>query len=231
MFVKLPLAMRTLRRFLSISFNIVSLMGFLMSFVVVFGVIFYSYQFIGQVADSSQLSETGKSLLKLSQKLHGFNAVDAIEKDMAQESVPSLCKILCDPANFDFNAALGPAQENPLLYFEEFYKQQRRRAFADPKFRLALETASAYSELVPSSARQTLSEIGRVSSDAGAMSEFDKWILSVKLPVAVLKAGAEVVTRLEDSQARANRASEMNQLRKDCAFKKAQDVIRECVSL
>jgi hypothetical protein len=203
-------------------YNTAAVTGLLLALVAIVGTVFISYRSLDRIAESR------KTLQEISQKLASFNAVDVIERDLTSTAVPSLCKILCDQSHFDFAAAQGPARDNPLLYLNEFYKQVRRPAFADPKFRLALETAIVYSNLVSASARQALSEVSEAAGHVPQMSEMEKLAFSTKLPVLVLKEGAQLATLFGDIQVRANRVNEMTRLRESCTQGKPQDVIQEC---
>jgi hypothetical protein len=214
-----------MKKLFSILFNMAAMLGLGLAATALLGAIFVSYRSIDKLAEAST------PLHELSQKLASFNAVDVIERDMANAPVPALCKILCDQSHFDFEAAQGPARENPVLYLHDFYQQERRPAFADPKFRLALETAIVYANMVSPSARQALFEVSQAASHVGQMSEVEKWALSTKIPVMVLKEGTLLATLFGDLQTRASRVNEMTQLRESCTEAKAQDIVRECESL
>lgn len=223
-----------MKKFFTNIFNIAAIAGFALTIATIIGIFGTSYHLVDKVNKSggdAKVTEASKTLQALSQKLASFNDVDVIERDMTQLKVPPICNIICDQSAFDFRSAEGAARENPVLYLSDFYKQEGRRAFADPKFRLALETTRVYSDFFSPSTRQVIFELGQDMGHIGQMSETEKIALSAKLPFMVLKVGTQFASRITDLQERASRASEMNQLRKSCDGGKVKDVVRECESL
>ncbi|MBS1970098.1 MAG: hypothetical protein JSU04_07305 [Bdellovibrionales bacterium] len=248
-----------MKKFFTNIFNIAAIAGFVLTIAMIIGIFGSSYHLVNKMAEQGKselpktpskksqtkapedktdkpggdikVTEASKTLQALSQKLASFNDVDVIEQEMTKTAIPPICNIICDQSAFDFRAAEGAARENPVLYLSDFYKQEGRRAFADPKFRLALETTRVYSDFFSPSTRQTIFELGQDMGHIGQMSETEKIALSAKLPFMVLKVGTQFASRITDLQERANRASEMNQLRKSCDGGKVKDVVRECESL
>lgn len=216
-----------MKKLFSNIFNIAAIAGFVLTFATILGVFVASYKLVDKIAEHKE----SVALVTLSQKLASLNLVDPIERDLSKAPVPALCNIICDQSHFDFKTAEGKARENPVLYLREFYNQEGRRAFSDPKFRLALETTMVYTDFFSPSSRRTILELGQAADPAGQMSGTEKMMLSMKLPIMALKVGTQFATRLGDMQDRANKASELNTLRQSCSRSNPKDVVRECESL
>lgn len=69
-----------------------------------------------------------------------------------------------------------------------------------PELYLALETAKSFADVFSPSSLQTISELNQSMAEVGKMGEQDKIVLAAKLPIMVLKVGAQVAVHIVEEK-------------------------------
>lgn len=180
-------------------------------------------------SDSNEKPELNLSRQKLDrerrfkQQYKFMKEIAVLREDSRFESASPLCDILCSESTWQNR------EENVELWdhFNSFLEREGSRAFEDPEFRLAFETANSFADIMIA-VEKVMEQFEPVIDKKSELSESEKIYLSAKAPFLIANLASEFSNLIPQSKKQSKVVAKLIKLRKQCGSLSSVEIEKSC---